>query len=248
MEQRRWCVLYLLMISACTMTPRTMRAQHAVAANPTRPSAADNGYLTARGHAEIESGWLRTDGGWSLPALLKFAVSDKVEVGFAMSGILNHTTAGGAGNTEAGDPGAQVKVQLAKGEWGAFAVAGRADFPADFDPHYTFYSVLTHQNPAFQLDVTAGGASFDTGRGRYDQAMLYAISLSPKVKGRLGGFAELFGEFDPGAQPVSADVGVAFAYTPRLIADLAVTAGLNNDAPDWVVQAGFTATLVRIIK
>lgn len=53
-----------------------------VSANPTRPSASDNAFLTAKGYSEIEIGFASQKNFWSIPTLLKFSPSECVKLVF----------------------------------------------------------------------------------------------------------------------------------------------------------------------
>lgn len=236
----------LLIMALLGLMPFAVSGQ--VSANATRPSASDNGYLTARGYAELELGGAVMENFWSIPALLKFSPAERVELAFAMSGILNHFSFPGFSDTEVGDPGVQVKGQLSKGSWGALAVVGRADFVSERDPRFTGYGVVSLQASSFQLDITAGGATFDVGGGDHSQSFIYAAALSPKLSGDVGAFVELFGEEASGSSTVAGDFGFSFAHSPRLIYDVALTIGLSKFAPDWALQFGFTATLFPLLR
>ena len=214
-------------------------AQEQVAANPTRPSVSDNAYLTALGYTELEAGGLVTDNLWTIPALLKFSVHRQIEVGFAMVGLLNHVD---GGDTEVGDPGVQAKVQLLEGPWGALAVVGRADWAGNSDPGYTAYSTLSYQASRFQLDATLGGAFFQS------DALLWAVAVSPKVTGRVGGFAELFGTNSSDGSATALDFGLSYGHSARLISDISIAVGLDNNSPDWIFQVGLTTVLAKVLK
>ena len=56
--------------------------------NPTRPSASDNAYLTARGYTEIEFGLAYDRDAWALPTLLKWTLHPRIELGFITPGLI----------------------------------------------------------------------------------------------------------------------------------------------------------------
>ena len=234
-------VLFLLLSS---LTGRTLSAQEPTQANPTRPSSTDNAFLTAYGYTELEIGWLLEKSGWNVPTLLKFTVLPRVELGFNMVGLFNHED---GQDVELGDPGFQVKGQVARGDWGALAVVARLDLPKNVSPRYVLYGVTSLPRRTFQLDATLGVTRFDRGDGRYDHALFYAAALSPKTSGRLGGYVELFGEASDGPDPVSVDGGLAYAVSPTFVLDTSLALGLSDAAPDWLFQVGFTATLFSVL-
>lgn len=214
-------------------------AQEQVSANPTRPSVSDNAYLTAPGYTELEAGGLVTNNLWTIPALLKFSVHRQLEVGFAMVGLLNHVD---GGDTEIGDPGLQVKAQLLERPWGALALVGRADWAGNSNPGYTAYSTLSYQASKFQLDATLGGAFFQA------DALLWAVAVSPKVRSRVGGFAELFGTNSSDGGTTAFDLGFSYGHSSRLVSDVSFTIGLDNNSADWLLQIGLTTVLAKVLE
>jgi hypothetical protein len=189
-------------------------------------------------------GWLKSDNAWSIPALLKFSAGERVEFGFAMTGIVD----GASGiKTTTGTPGVQGKVQLLNTSGGAAAAVIRADFPSGLSPSYSFYPVASLQTEPVQVDVTAGGSWSDTGTG-YEGSFFYAVAVAPKLPGHVGVYGEVFGSVSKGVSAHSFDVGVSFAATPRIVFDTAYTRGLTNDAADWNIQAGMTITLLSLLN
>ncbi len=238
--------LFVFLSIVLLATP--VAAQNDVTANPTRPSAADNAYLTAPGYIELEIGGAVMDKFWSIPTFSKFAVHKQVELGFIMSGLINHTRLNGNSDTEVGDAGFQAKAQLTEQDWGAVAVVGRIDFPSGVDPKYTLYSVVSYQASGFQLDLTLGGVLFEPGDGDYNASFQYAAAMSPKLTGKLGGFVEIFGEASSEFNPVAVDFGVSLSQSPRFVPDASLTIGLNDDAPDWQIQFGLTTVLFKVLN
>ena len=100
-----YCVFIILIISA-EMFSQT------VSANPTRPSASDNAFLTEYGYTEIEIGIGAQKNFWAVPTLLKFSAIQNGEFGFIMNGLVNSSTTGGKTETKVGDPGLQLKYQF----------------------------------------------------------------------------------------------------------------------------------------
>jgi hypothetical protein len=107
--------------------------------NPTRPSAADNAFITSRGYTELEIGGLIQEDFYSVPALVKFSPLKKLELGVAFSGLINHSTIGADSETDVGDIGLQMKTPFYTTESFGAALLGRIDFPSETDPMYTTY-------------------------------------------------------------------------------------------------------------
>lgn len=221
-------------------------AQDNVTPNATRPSAADNAYLVHRGYSEIEMGMSFEDNFSTLPFLLKIGLLPTAELGLSMSGLFNHTRINGEGNTELGDPGVQLKVQFLERDRGALAVVARSDFITNGIQKYALYCAASAQTRSLAVDITLGGAFLDPGGQSPTESLLYAAALSPKIDGRFGTYAELFGENSSDSHNASVDFGISFIPNPRIVLDAAIFLGISGNAPDWQVQAGLTTVLFRI--
>ncbi len=240
---RRFAIPALLVLIICIF-PQITNAQVKVSANPTRPSAADNAYLTAYGYSEIEFGWASTEDAWTLPMLLKFSIHPAAELGFLMSGVLNYTNFNNKSETEAGTPGFQMKTRVLSSPSVSTALVGRVEIPSDADNIYTAYAAISGQSKRLAVDVTLGCIFSDQVDGRF----IYAAALAPKLNGSIGGFAEIFGESSNSYRPVSMDLGVSYSFSPGLVADISAAFGLNEDAQDWQFQIGFTSVLIKMFN
>lgn len=234
----------LTLVTLVTTLSAVQSGHCQVTANPTRPSASDNALLTAPGYAELESGVAFDDNGWTLPTLLKLTVSQKLEFGFNMQGLIQKPNSDT--DTEVGDPGAQAKLQVAKKPWWAIATVGRVDFPAGADAKYTLYGVGSYIVTGSQIDATLGASFTDIGAD-VNESLFYALALSRSLAHKLSGYAEFFGENGSGLSVFALDGGLTYSHTPRLITDLSLIVGLTDDAPDWTVQLGLTTLLARIL-
>ncbi|MDZ7767450.1 MAG: transporter [Melioribacteraceae bacterium] len=217
-----------------------------VSANATRPSAADNGFLTSYGYTELELGWAAQENFWSIPAMLKFTALPNFELGFLMSGIVNHSEFAGTSETEVGDFGVQLKSQIYSDPGMSIALLGRSEFLQNENNRFTLYSAWSFTREMFQLDATVGGV-FHSRSFAGDQSFIYAVALSPNFDSPMGIYLEIFGESNEVAKPVYADVGISYAVSPRFILDAAYFAGLNDHAVDWQFQVGFTTTLFQLL-
>lgn len=215
-----------------------------VNANATRPSAADNGYITHYGYAELELGWFTQENFWSVPALLKFTALNKVELGLIMSGIINHTELVGKSETKVGDFGIQLKGQILNVPEMAIAIVGRADFLGESTTRGTIYGAFSFPRTTFQVDVMAG-ANFLFESNASDPTLLWAIALGSNFENPLNAYIELFGEKLNNYTPLSLDFGLSYKVSPDFILDAAYFAGLNDEAVDWQFHLGFTKTLFQ---
>jgi hypothetical protein len=231
-------LLLIIVISSATL------AQD-VSANPTRPSAADNGYVTEYGWTELELGWFGQENFWSIPALLKVSPLNKVELGFIMSGIVNHYEFPGNSKTERGDFGLQLKGQILNVPEMAIALVGRADFYPNSITKGTIYGAMSFPRDDYQFDITAGGY-FGIDNTTIDAAFLWAIALGSNFESPFNIYVEVFGENLENYNPVGFDAGLSYKVTPSFVLDAAYYTGLNDDALDWQVHVGFTKTLFKL--
>jgi len=211
-------------------------------ANPTRPSAADNAYLTEYGYSELEIGYSGSDNVYSIPTLLKFSVLKKLEVGLWMSGIIYYD----GNETKVGDPGFQLKYQITNNKDLAVSIVGKMGFSNSSSPAYTIYAVPTIQTSFAQFDLTAG-TSFIKISDEYDNLYFYALAMSPKIDLPIGIFGEIFGESLSGSNSLYIDFGISYPVTPDFVLDTGITFGLNESATDWIFQIGLTKTLFKIL-
>lgn len=211
-----------------------------ILANPTRPSASDNAFLTEYGYTEIEFGYAGQTNYSSLPLLLKFSALKTLELGFAMSGLVNSTYIGNKTETKVGDPSFQLKFQLLKNENIGLAVLGRSDFISG-GTKFTFYGVPSFITSFGQIDATAGITSLNNST-----SFIYALAFSPNVNLPFGFYLELFGESVENYSPLYFDAGVSYPISSDFVLDAALTRGLNDEATDWQYQIGFTKTLFRL--
>ncbi len=211
-------------------------------ANPTRPSAADNAYLTEYGYSELEIGYLGDDDIYSIPALLKFTLLKQLEAGIFMTGIITNY----GNETKAGDPGLQLKYQILNNNDFAAALVGRIRFDNSSSPGYTIYAVPTIQTSFVQFDLTAG-TSFIKNSDEYTSLYFYALALSPKIDLPIGIFGEIFGETYSGSTSLYIDFGISYPVTPDFVLDTGITFGLDESATDWIFQIGLTKTLFKFL-
>lgn len=223
----------------------TFQISAQVKVNPTRPSAADNAFLTAYSYSEIEFGLTAQENFYSSPALLKFTPITRIEFGVLTSGILNVAT-NGETKTETGDLGAQIKGQLINSENYGLAILGRAEFPKDIDPRYTFYTASSIVLPQFQIDATLGGSLASAQNKNYKGTFLYAVAFAPNLNSDFGAYAEVFGELGDNYSPISMDVGISYSASNSVVIDAAMFLGMNDDAQDWMFTVGVTTFVIQL--
>jgi len=231
---------YFYLIVSLSLFPIAVTFAQLPNANPTRPSAADNGFLTAPGYLEIETGLLLSDGFYSIPTVLKASIVQNFEFGFLMSGLINHTSMG-ATATDIGDPGLQAKYQFMRDSNTTAAVVARLDF-ADGGTRFTAYAAPTFTPFFGQINGTFG---FATQSGT--TSLIYAVAFSPVLPLPVSVYGEFYGESASNWSPFYFDAGVGFAPSPDCVLDAAFFIGLSDDAADWMIQVGLTKVLAKIL-
>lgn len=235
----KWILIFVFLVYS------TILIAQEVSANATRPSVSDNGYITEYSWTELEIGWFGQEKFWSIPALLKVSPLKKVELGFIMSGVVNHYEFPGNTKTEKGDFGMQLKGQLLNIPEMAIALVGRADFYPNSVTKGTIYGAMSFPRGNYQVDITAGGY-FGIDNNAIDAAFLWAIALGSNFESPFNGYVEVYGENVKNYNPVGFDVGISHKVTPSFILDAAYYTKLNDDALDWQFHVGFTKTLFRL--
>lgn len=212
-----------------------------VSVNPTRPSAADNAFTTAKGFSEIEFGFSSTNNNWTLPLLLKLGISNDFEFGFSMNGLVNSKN-----STELGNPGIQLKYRILEKTKLSIAVVAKTEFVKNSDPKFTFYAAPSFVISTFQIDGTFGTYIYDDGIG-YNSSFIHAVSFSQSLNNRFGIFVEIFGEMTTNYNPIFIDGGLSYKFGNTFVVDGGVSLGLNDDAGnDITIQVGFTSLLLQL--
>lgn len=233
------CVLLVTSLSLSQEQGETVSGNTLPRANPTRPSASDNAFLTAPGYLEVEAGWAVSENYFTFPLLLKSAVLKDIEFGFLMSGLINHLSKP-VSSTDIGDPGFQAKYRAMREEDVAVAVVGRLEF-TDPGTKLTAYATPSLLQPVGRFDGSLGFELLDG-----DVSLIYAVAFTPEADLPVSVYGEFFGQTGNGYSPFSLDAGVRCPVTGDFVLDAAFVVGLNDDAPDWQFQVGFTKVLARI--
>ena len=211
-------------------------------ANPTRPSASDNAYLTEYGYSELEIGYSGDNNVDAVPTLLKFSVLKKLEVGLFTSGFVYYD----GNEIEFGDPGFQLKYQVINNNDLAASIVGKMGFSSSSSPSYSIYAVPTFQTGFAQFDLTLG-TSYIKNTSEYDYLYFYALAFTPKLDLPIGIYSEIFGETINSINSLYVDFGVSYPVHPDFVLDTAITLGLNENSADWVFQIGLTKTLFKFL-
>jgi len=200
---------------------------NAQTANPTRPSAADNAYLTEYGYSELEMGYAGNENGYNFPTLLKFSVFRKFETGVILTGLITDN----GNKTKIGNPGFQFKYQPINNDVFVASLVGRMTFDNSASPIYTIYAAPSLQTNFAQIDFTAG-TSFINNSSKYENQFFYALAFTPKINMPIGVYGEIFGEDFSGSNSVYTDLGISYPVGSSFVLDTSFTIGLNESATD----------------
>ncbi|RMD49799.1 MAG: hypothetical protein D6830_04115 [Ignavibacteria bacterium] len=214
-----------------------------VSANPTRPSASDNAYITANKYLEMEFGLSTSEAGWSLPLLFKSSVFRNTEVGFFMNGLANYNSSDET--SDLGNPGLQIKHKLIDREFFASAFVAKTEIVKNASTIFTFYDASSFQFEYFQMDVTLGVNFYQTS-SKFNNSYFYAAAISPKLNSKFGVFVEIFGDYTSNQNNLYFDGGISYALFPTIVFDASYTPENKTTGAPSVFQLGVTTTLYKI--
>ena len=242
--------LSLLSLEGCALT-----GGPPLAATPQRPSVSSDTNTTHEGTFELEAGLTAADDdSYDTPLALKYGAGPATELFVGWSPLL-HVEGGGLDETGIGDLtlGVRHRLRDATPERASLALQGVAKLPTADDSD----GLGSGENDVFvagiaskavgelamtgfvQLDVIG-----DPGGGA-DLGTTLAVAAGRPLDAELGLFGELAGSFlpDEDIENVAALIGLAWSPHPDLVFDLAIAAGLTDDASDFRVLIGLTRNL-----
>ncbi len=228
-----------------------------------RPDQTESTATVPKGMVQVDTGLVSTDTGVStvleIPGtLVRIGVHEKLELRVGTAGWIrdDDLDIGGFGDSELG-----FKLRLCdEAGWmpdtavlaGISAPTGNDDFTTDeWDPSIRFAAAHTiNELISFGWNVAAEWSSSlnSSGETATLAVMPYSGAFGFGLSGRLGCFAELFGEVPVNAEdgPTHmADAGITYLVMNNFQLDLAAGAGLNDNADDWFVLGGITYRLPR---
>jgi hypothetical protein len=238
-----------------------------------RPDVTESAETVPRGLVQIEAGytfinWDDADETLDFTAfpstLVRVGLDDRVELRLGWLGWVSESRKQDGVRTDdagAGDTVLGVKIKL-RDELGAapkLAVLAGAILPTGrtasgterIEPAVRFAGSHTLSDRfalGYNLGIVALPVEDDGGEiGSYGVG-LYSASLGIGISARWSSFVEVFG-FIPASGPEcpanSIDAGFAFLSSKTVQLDLSGGFGLNDDANDWFVSAGFSIRLPR---
>lgn len=228
-----------------------------------RPDQTESTATVPKGMIQIETGFVSTDTGAStvleIPGtLLRIGMHEKLELRVGTTGWIrdDDLAIDGFGDSEVG-----FKLRLCdEAGWmpetaflaGISASTGDDNFTSDeWDPSVRFAAAHTiNEQISFGWNVAAEWSSSMNSSGETATlaVMPYSGAFGFGLSGRLGCFAELFGEIpvNAGGGPAHmADAGMTYLVMNNFQLDLAFGAGINDNADDWFILGGITYRLPR---
>ena len=231
------------LLLAALALPLAARAEDPVA-NPGRPSFSDNASTTMRGAAEIETGVAMDPDAEGHATTLKYGFTDRVDLRFTAGGPLQNEYDVDAINL-------LLKATLQPPDAGrpGFAVEPYVNFPAPEGGDRYGYGVVffaTALTGPLQLDVNAIVDVAPAGENDDLWSVSPIATVGFPIAGDLGGFVEIASTVPTGGESPASTVtgaGIGWAVRPWIVLDACAhvrTGGLEESAPDWIAQAGFT--------
>lgn len=225
---------------------------------PQRPTLSSNTATTARGTYELEAG-VALDPGDSLdtPVVLKYGLEEATEV-FAGWSPLRLVDRPGDDGEGIGDLVLGLRHRLSEEteDRPATAVQAAIKLPtADEDQ-----GLGTGEADFFLAGIASRTVGTVPLTGYYQLGLLgeqdgdgadlqHALALAAgfPLEGRFDAFAELAAVLEPenDFDAVFTTLGLTYLLQPGQVADVSVVLGLDRDAPDYVLQVGFTQNLGR---
>ncbi|MCB9916670.1 MAG: transporter [Planctomycetes bacterium] len=238
----------LPLLAACTALPRD-----AAPVTPQRPTLSSDTNTTARGTLELEVGAELDPGdAFASPTTLKYGVDARTEVYLGLSpyNVVDRAPASdgsGFGDTTLGarrrvwedGRGTSAAVQLAV----KLPTASEREGLGSGELDVAAAGILSRGfgervGGTLYYELRSLGRS---DRGGRDLAHALALAGAYALDDELSAFAELSQRVQPGPDDPSALVtGLAWAWSPSLVLDAAVSVGLDDDAPDAVWMLGLT--------
>ncbi|MGE4088290.1 MAG: transporter [Immundisolibacter sp.] len=232
-----------------------------------RPDFVESSDVVGKGVFQIETSFAyesdRNDGVRtrvrSTPTLLRYGISDTVELRAETDGYLHERVrAGGVSDTESGAADASIGLKWhlqdgdAAGHRPALALLAHVDLesgsaafraPAEVP---SLRVVAEWELPGDAAFGVMGGAAYDKDELRDDRywSGILAATYSRPLIGALRGFVEVAGQAlrgeRRGGDVVTFDTGVTYALSSDTLVDLSVNLGLNEHTPDRAIGIGFS--------
>lgn len=233
--------------------------------NTDRPDFVESSNVVGKGRFQIETSIAaerdKVDGGrektYSTPTLLRYGVSDTVELRLETDGRMRVVTtdASGQRSTDNGyaDVSLGVKWHIADEQGARPSVGmlahvdldtGSAAFRAPGKGGSLRAALEWELADEFSLGVMPGVAWITNDEGRRDATGIFAVVLGKGWTDQLRTFVEYSAQkiahARDGGSVSTFDVGAAYLLSKSVQIDTALSRGLNDRAPDWSWTAGLS--------
>ncbi len=262
----------LLLWTSLALTGALIHAQETVDLVTDRPDQTESAVVVPPGAFQVELGaayareeqaGIRVESIEVPGTLLRYGLSERVELRLAWPGIIEQETRTPAGRGRqrgAGDPELGLKASFLSAERGDglnLALLVHTTLPVGdetlgsprADPSLRLlgaHELSDRVGLGWNLGYEAGSFEDDAGDRHTLGRFVYTGALGLAIASRWGAFIELFGDLpasDPEPVAHSFDAGVTFLLTPRLQLDFAAGVGLTEAAEDWFAGAGLSFRL-----
>jgi len=235
-----------------------LAAPCAIAGQPSasaqRPSLSFNATTAPRGFLELEAGAFASDGGAALPLLIKYGVTDRIELEFGVDAV-RRVEAHGDHVSSVGDVTAGARAGLGRTAGGetSFAVVGFAKLPTAKDetgsgePDLVALGIASIDLGRSVLDLNLGASALGRGDGDAVGQVQAIATYYPAPSGPWTPFVEGAWQKTAGGEGDGAflDAGLSFSASRVAVLDAAVGLGSSDGFPDWTATVGWAILLGR---
>lgn len=228
---------------------------------PYRPTVSNSAALSEPGWLEMEKGFAlqnERDGSrqYSLPYLIKFALTPDFGVLLGGDGYLSQVTANGARSSGHGDTSLLLKHRVVLDENAGKAIGIEYGFKAptastglgsgeyDWVLNGIYSDFFSGHSLDVNLNVTRIGDAFAT-----ESAYQYGWSgtVFRPIDEKLGVMAELSGSMRRGTTPLNQWLlAASYEWSSRLVIDAGISAGISNASPRFTLFTGVAVLLGKV--
>lgn len=228
-------------------------AQDELKAVPNRPTVSTPAQPVQPGVLEAEWGVNAASSHQDINGLVKFGLTEDIELRFAP----NPLTAD-SGTQGVGDTGLGFKYWFTRdsGNAPSIALMYMAKLPTakrvlgSGEADHSFAALLSKDLGKHHFDFNLIANLLGRSRGGFDRSYLNALAWSHPIRGKWGVTGELSGTTSPNRfTPASAQVLASALYIvkPRMVLDVGMTARITGNIPHAAFIAGVTYSIVDLI-
>ena len=239
-----------------TASLASAHADETPAVVPYRPTVSTPADLPAPGYPELEAGYLGTHGGGSartdsLPVTFKLAWDSQWALLLGTDAYVRERDFGGVTTRSGGDISLLLKYKLPIGNDLALGLQVGPTLPSARPPigsgetDWNLTGIASANFGALHVDSNIGAVRL--GAVAANQASIvtnWSVAGSYPLNDRFTVATEASGNAQRGtAAASSALVALSYNVSRTLVVDVAASAGLSRNAPDWQITTGLTVQL-----